>query len=148
MLTCPFCEAQLPDDAAECPECGKKIKHKHSDDPTAGAPGNEKYSIQMGDWPVDGNGEKEGPALLTEMNNVNMQLDALRGLLLGAGIPTFVTPIPTAGVEIAQIYFGQIWQNRYAFEVFVPESRLEEARAILEAPPVWDEAELNGEENS
>jgi len=137
MPTCPYCESNYPEKAEICPKCDADLSHTEPADTDTWA--KSTFSDQLGEWPVNESGEKETTALLTCMDNINMQLDALRGLLLGCGIPTYI--VPQGASDIAQVYFGQSWRNRYNFEVFVPESRWNEAKEIMNAPPVYEESE-------
>ena len=78
----------------------------------------------------------ENMALLTTMDNHNMQADALRGLLETCGIPSHA--VSTLTNDVSQFYLGQSFKDRFAYEIYVPESRLEEAREIMDAPVAYD----------
>ena len=74
--------------------------------------------------------------LLTTMDNVNMQADALRGLLESLGIATHV--VSTLKQDVSQFILGQSFKDRFDYDIYVPESRLAEAQAILAAPPEYE----------
>ncbi len=135
MDRCPHGQALLADWPEKCPYCDEPLPQ-----PTEPSDWQQVSPTNvLGDWPNGDDNEPETPALLTSMDNINMRLDALRGMLDAMGIATFV-PAPR-DTEISKIYLGGTWQNRFEFDVFVPQSRHEEALELLNAPPVFEESE-------
>jgi len=78
----------------------------------------------------------ENWALLTEMDNINMQVDALRGLLESCGIPS--QAMSTQREDVSQFILGQSFKDRFNYAVYVPADKLEEAQAIMAAPAEYD----------
>jgi hypothetical protein len=78
----------------------------------------------------------ENWALLTEMDNINMQVDALRGLLEICGIPS--QALSTQREDVSQFILGQSFKDRFLYQVYVPTDKLEEARELMNAPVEYD----------
>jgi hypothetical protein len=92
------------------------------------------------DWPHDQNGRPEPMALLTQDGNyLNLDNSVLCGLLQSCGIP--VRSLPISESTLGKVLLGQSWDNRFGYNVFVPAGRLEEAKEILSAPPVFEDEE-------
>ena len=77
--------------------------------------------------------------LLTSMDNANLEVDSLCALLNSCGIETYVMPAENNG--ITGVLLGQSMQNRFGFDIYVPDDKLQEAQDILAAPPVFEEAD-------
>jgi hypothetical protein len=93
----------------------------------------------MSEWPIDSNGNPEPMELLTYGGNyLNLDIAVLNGLLDSCGIPVYLSPL-SDGI-LGKVLLGQSWDNRMGYNVFVPASRLEEAKEILNAPPVFDDS--------
>ncbi|MCL2546113.1 MAG: hypothetical protein FWE06_02810 [Oscillospiraceae bacterium] len=81
----------------------------------------------------------ENMALLTTMDNTNLEVDSLCALLNSCDIDTYAMPADNNG--ITQILLGQSMQNRFGFDVYVSADKLQEAKDILAAPPVFEDDE-------
>lgn len=75
-------------------------------------------------WPKDASGEPEAPAKLTLQSELDSMADITLSMLEGYGIPAF--KVGTQGKVV--LGFAGL-----GVEIYVPASRLEEARALLSA---------------
>lgn len=87
------------------------------------------------DWPLKENGEREQPALLTNLPEGPVA-EMTRNLLEAYGIP--VVELYQQDGTFARVLFGA---SGYGVGLFVPASRQAEAREILEAAPVEESNE-------
>ena len=87
-------------------------------------------------WPVDASGEKKQAALLKETFDSPEDADTVISLLSAYGIPAFKYYDKDGGAgKIINGFSG------YGVSIFVPASRLEEARELLEAEVIEEEEE-------
>jgi len=71
---------------------------------------------------------------LTSLDNKNMQVDFLIGLLKNCGIDA--KAVPAANNQfITESVLGSSMTNRFDFDILVPEEQYHEAKAILESEP-------------
>lgn len=75
-------------------------------------------------WPKDAQGEPESPAKLTLQSELDSMADITLSMLEGYGIPAF--KVGSQGKVV--LGFAGL-----GVEIYVPVSRLEEARSLLEA---------------
>ncbi len=87
-------------------------------------------------WPNDADGSPEPAALLCNGSDYPDELALLSSLLESFSIPHFARHHGAA--HYVNLIFGH---NATGIEVYVPVSLLEEARALLSAPPVFDTEE-------
>lgn len=80
-------------------------------------------------WPVDAAGRRELPALVTHLQEGPLA-DLTRNMLEAYGIP--VVEIYQEDGTFARVLFGA---SAYGVGLFVPASRQEEARSLLESAP-------------
>ena len=80
-------------------------------------------------WPKDAAGEPEEPAFLMNFPELDGIADMTAAMLEAYGIP--VLKKHRWGGTLDRLYFGCA---RDGADLYVPPSRLEEARALLEAP--------------
>jgi len=73
------------------------------------------------------------------MDNINLKVDSLCALLNSCGIETHV--VPADNNNITTELLGSSISNRFDFNIFVSEDKLQEAKDILAAPPVFEEDE-------
>ena len=86
------------------------------------------------DWPTDEKGEKEKAVLLTSTFDSPAESDVTISFLISCGIPCFKYYAKEGGAgKVINGFSG------YGADLYVPASRLEEARALLQAEPVFDE---------
>ena len=76
-------------------------------------------------WPKDDNGQPEKADMLTWQRGLGGMADITLSMLEGCGIPAF--KVGTQGKVV--LGFAGL-----GVEIYVPASRLEEAKALLEAP--------------
>ena len=87
-------------------------------------------------WPKDAGGRPEEKALLCTERDVPGDLAIFCSMLESFGVPFFTRRMGAA--EYLHVLVGR---SGTGAEVYVPVSRLEEAQALLEAPPVWEDQE-------
>ena len=85
-------------------------------------------------WPKHADGTPEEKALLCTETDVPGSLGIFCSMLESFGVPFFTRRIGAA--EYMKLLVGR---SGTGAEVYVPQSWLEEARALLAAPPVWEE---------
>ena len=85
-------------------------------------------------WPKDAAGQPEEKALLCTETDVPGNLAVFCSMLESFGIPFFTRRRGAA--EYMSLLVGR---SGTGAEVYVPTSRLEEARELLTAPPVFEE---------
>lgn len=85
-------------------------------------------------WPKDEKGEFEAPALLASCTQLDMRDTMLMGMLEAYGIPCFKRYPHYGG-------FGKtmLGMSAEGVDVMVPESLLEDARALMEGEPEDEE---------
>ena len=89
-------------------------------------------------WPKDENGEKEKAVLLTQGLDDPANADVTISLLASCGIPCFkYYDKEGAAGKVINGFSG------YGVSLYVPASMAEEARAILNAPPMDEEEEYH-----
>lgn len=81
-------------------------------------------------WPKGPDGEPEGPALLLNCSQLDMQAEMTRSMLGAYGIPSF-SRYPGDGA------FGKVMigMSGSGVDIYVPKSRLEEAQELLKGVP-------------
>lgn len=79
------------------------------------------------EWPVELDGSPEPPALLTHVSTYDMNGDIVVGMLRSFGIPV-TTSHPNNG-DFDMVLHGMSISGA---DIYVPASRLEEAKALLE----------------
>ena len=85
-------------------------------------------------WPKDETGREEQAVLLTQTFDAPADADTVISLLSAYGIPCFKYYDKEGGAgKVINGFSG------YGADLYVPASRLEEARALLQAEPVFDE---------
>jgi hypothetical protein len=89
------------------------------------------------DWPRGGDGKPEQPALVTDLPEGSLA-DMTCNMLSGYGIPT--AKFYQEDGAFARVLFGA---SAYGVGIFVPASRQEEARALLEGVPGEDGSSEN-----
>ena len=93
------------------------------------AENNWSFSKQnMPPWPNGENGQPIPPAYLTHLRETDFEGQIVAALLTSEGIPV-VSQYPLGG-EFGRVIMGMSGTGR---ELYVPETMLEEARALLEA---------------
>ena len=88
-------------------------------------------------WPNDQSGNPQPMALLTQDGNMNLETTVLCGLLASCDIP--YKAMPSSDNGFGKVLMGSSWDSRFGYRVFVPESRLEEAKELLSAPILFEE---------
>jgi hypothetical protein len=91
-------------------------------------------------WPMDSEGKREQPALLTNLPEGPLA-DMTRNMLEAYGIP--VMEAFQEDGTFARVLFGA---SAYGVGLFVPASRQAEARALLEAAPGAEKPENTPED--
>ena len=91
-------------------------------------------------WPKTDEGEPVTPAFLTKCSQVDMADRMLVGLLEAYDIPC-LTRYPYSG-EFGKVVLGM---SGFGIEIYVPETMLEDAVALMQAPDDLNE-NLEGEE--
>ncbi len=85
-------------------------------------------------WPTLENGEKEQAVLLQQVSDSPAEADMRLSMLSAYGIPCFKYYAKEGGAgKVINGFSG------YGADLYVPASRLEEARALLAAEPIFDE---------
>lgn len=85
-------------------------------------------------WPTLENGEKEQAVLLQQVFDSPAEADMRLSMLSAYGIPCFKYYAKEGGAgRVINGFSG------YGADLYVPASRLEEARALLNAEPIFDE---------
>ena len=85
-------------------------------------------------WPTLENGEKEQAVLLQQVFDSPAEADMRLSMLSAYGIPCFKYYDKEGGAgKVISGFSG------YGADLYVPASRLEEARALLTAEPIFDE---------
>ena len=135
MRWCLDCETQYSDLEERCPNCGGNF---FTDTPISQMPkaklekGRRKERPPVPDWPLDEAGDPVKPVLLETVLSANqMEYDMRTGLLNAFGIPT-LRSFPRDG-SLGHIILGF---SGTGLDIFVPETRLEEARTLLESEEV------------
>lgn len=83
-------------------------------------------------WPVDEKGEKEKAVLLTTTLDSPAESDVTISFLTSCGIPCFKYYAKEGGAgKVINGFSG------YGADLYVPASRLEEARELLSAEPIF-----------
>ena len=90
-------------------------------------------------WPATPEGEPVTPAFLTKCGQVDLEDRLLVNMLEAYGIPC-LTRYPHSG-EFGKVVLGM---SGFGTEIYVPETMLQDAIALLESEDVEDE--LEGEE--
>lgn len=89
------------------------------------------FGRKESDWPTDEKGEKEKAVLLKSTFDSPAETDLTISLLASCGIPCFKYYAKEGGAgKVINGFSG------YGADLYVPESRLQEARDILNAPPM------------
>lgn len=88
-------------------------------------------------WPKNADGTAESAALLCNQADIPSETALLGSLLESFGIPYYATR-PGLGGYLHSLYGRSVTAG---LEFYVPISRLEEAKELLAAPPVWEETE-------
>lgn len=89
------------------------------------------FGRKESDWPTDEKGEKEKAVLLKSTFDSPAETDLTISLLASCGIPCFKYYAKEGGAgKLINGFSG------YGADLYVPESRLQEARDILNAPPM------------
>ncbi|MDR2501633.1 MAG: hypothetical protein LBC78_00070 [Oscillospiraceae bacterium] len=86
-------------------------------------------------WPANSRGEPEAAAFLCRTDGAGYELEIRRGLLTAYGIPT--TSLHSGEGIVGAVIFGA---PQGGSDIFVPESMLEDARALISAE-ISDDAE-------
>ncbi len=120
MPYCNNCDMDFEGDV--CPRCGlapatvskKQDRRLHRD------------TEERPEWPLDEKGEPELAVLLERMGSMDGEADIACAMLWSYGIPA-LTRYPKDGA------FGRVVLgfSGYGVDLYVPESRLEEAKALL-----------------
>ena len=85
-------------------------------------------------WPKDENGQDQQAVLLTQTFDAPADADTVISLLSAYGVPCFKYYDKEGGAgKVINGFSG------YGVSLYVPDSRLEEARELLAARPVEDE---------
>jgi len=85
-------------------------------------------------WPLEENGEKEKAVLLQSTFDSPADVDMVISFLQAYGIPCFPYYAHEGGAgKVINGFSG------YGADLYVPQSRLEEARELLNAHPIEDE---------
>ncbi|MCI2058517.1 MAG: DUF2007 domain-containing protein [Oscillibacter sp.] len=90
-------------------------------------------------WPTDAQGQRELPVLLTNLSEGPLA-DMTRNMLEAYGIP--VVAVYQQDGTFARVLLGA---SAYGVGLYVPASRQEEARGLLEAAPGTEEDPPAGE---
>lgn len=85
-------------------------------------------------WPKDENGENETPAFLCNLMGLDLNDEITVNMLESYGIPCFCT-YPGDGA-FAKVVLGMSGEGT---DIYVPESRLEEARGLCENAVIEEE---------
>ncbi len=92
-------------------------------------------------WPADADGKPEKAQILCSLPDTDSSASVLCSFLFACDIPCRQTYGKDGGAGKVVLGF-----SGYGVDVLVPESRLEEAKALLEAQPI-ENNENNEEEN-
>ena len=92
-------------------------------------------------WPVDSAGEKEPAVFLANIPDFNNEADFTINMLMAYGIPVFKSY--NSEGSLGKLIIGT---SAYGAALYVPQSMLEDAKALLENP-LDDEALEGAEEN-
>ena len=85
-------------------------------------------------WPLDANGEKEKAVLLKSTFDSPADAEMVISYLAAYGVPCFPYYAREGGAgKVINGFSG------YGADLYVPESRLEEARELLEARPIEEQ---------
>lgn len=85
-------------------------------------------------WPLDESGQQEKAVLLTHTLDSGSDTSMVLSLLEAYGIPCF--PYYAKEGAVGKVISGF---SGFGVDLYVPESRLEEAKGILEAQPVEED---------
>lgn len=131
MLWCGKCEKEYPDGASACPDCGGELS-KIETSPSWGFSRKGEASPL---WPQDENGEPVEAAFLANVQGDQIDSEMALSLLRSFGIP-YTCEFPGSG-RFVKLIFGF---TAAGMDIFVPTTRLEEARQLLSGGE--DEGEL------
>lgn len=128
-MWCQVCRKEFDAQDNKCPECGSKLKQSVPDSKMA------KWFLSFSDkqtdnWPYLEDGQPEKPAFLKHCTAVNMEDKMLVNLLSAYDIPV-ITLYPKDGT-VGKILLGI---SGFGTDIYVPESLLEDARALMEETP-------------
>ena len=92
--------------------------------------GRHEYGKTMEEWPKDAQGETVPPAFLAHCGPLDMEAEMLQSMLAAYGIPSF-RQLPGDGA------FGELILgiSGNGIDIYVPETLLTEAQAILKGEP-------------
>ena len=131
VLLCNSCNAEYPEGTGRCPVCDGPLSESPSDPESAFA---DKLPSA---WPCYEDGKSVKPAVLINVDTgINGEITV--GLLEACDIPV-VKSYPLAG-RAMNVLFGF---SGAGMDLLVPETMLEDAKAVLEANPA---AEFSDEE--
>lgn len=128
-MWCPICKKELTTEEKKCPDCGTRLKKEPPNSSVAGWFLSFKDSLSD-NWPYLENGQPEKPALLAHRSSVNMEDRLLINMLTAYNIPV-VYNYPENGAT-GKILLGI---SGYGMDIYVPESLLEDAKALMEGAP-------------
>lgn len=86
-----------------------------------------KYGQAYENWPRDAAGETVPPAFLIHCSPLDMQADMLQNMLEAFGVPS-VRRLPGDG-QFGEVMLGM---SGSGVDIYVPETMLEEAKALME----------------
>ena len=96
--------------------------------------GRREYGKVYDIWPRTADGQTEEPAFLIHCSPLDLEADMIQSMLESYNIPS-IRRLPGDGA------FGQVilGMSGNGVELYVPQSRLDEAKALLEGEPDHDE---------
>lgn len=125
-MWCPICKKEYSVSVRKCPECGAHMKKEPPKSAVADWVLSFKDSLSD-NWPYLENGQPEKAALLAHRTAVNMEDKLLVNMLSAFDIPV-ITNYPGDG-GAGKVILGM---SAYGTDIYVPESFLVEAQALLE----------------
>ncbi len=134
-MWCPVCKTEYNENETSCPDCGALLV------PELGPPvlewGRTRRWELAETWPKNEQGEPERPAFLGRFSSVDLADEMTANMLEAFGVPSF-RRYPGDGA------FGRVMlgMSGLGTDLYVPESLLEDALALLENRQIEEEDDV------
>ena len=144
MPWCHECEKEFEEGLEKCPDCGAELYENIP--PSMMEPAKPEWNFKgplsrkerdrRPKWPKGENGEPETPKFLTKVNGTQLDYEMTARMLEAFGVPT-LRSLSSLG-RLGRLVLGF---SGTGTDIYVPESRYEEAKALLESSGDDDEEE-------